>query len=248
MKKIFTAILGILFLSGNYTTKAQSFSVQKDTAVFFWPGGTTAQNFVNGVINPTTVATDSITIQWKVIATDFPSDWISNTTGSSVTGVCDNNLCYIASALWPSSSLMTSKKYGMGTGDFHLQTNLSAAATGTHYMTVRMYNQAHPSDSVTTTFIINKWADAVPQAPKIVSDIALYPNPATNELNLRYDASADIKTIAVYNIIGRVMTVYKATDNTGANLNLENIPTGVYFVRLMNNHGDVVATKKFNKQ
>jgi hypothetical protein len=74
-----------------------------------------------------------------------------------------------------------------------------------------------------------------------------YPNPAQNEVNVAYDANADIQNIALYSIIGKVLRVYKVTGNS-ANLDLENIPSGFYFVRLMNSHGDAVATRKFTKQ
>lgn len=85
---------------------------------------------------------------------------------------------------------------------------------------------------------------SVKQAPEIV----LYPNPAINELNVLYDAKADVKNIAVYNLIGRLMTVYKTAENGSANLNLEGIPPGIYYVWLINSEGNIVATKKFTKQ
>jgi hypothetical protein len=76
----------------------------------------------------------------------------------------------------------------------------------------------------------------------------LYPNPAHNEVNLVYNTTADIKNIAVYNIIGKVIAVYKVTENNSANLNLENLPSGIYFARLINSQGNVVVTRKFTKQ
>jgi hypothetical protein len=79
-------------------------------------------------------------------------------------------------------------------------------------------------------------------------EVVVYPNPATGEVNVLYDAKADIKSIAVYNLIGKLMTVYKTADNGSANLNLENIPEGIYYVWLINSQGDVMATKKFTKQ
>ncbi len=85
-------------------------------------------------------------------------------------------------------------------------------------------------------------------SPSSNGEISMYPNPAHNELNVIFDAASDVKNILVYNIIGRVMSVYKITDSNSANLNLENIPSGIYFVRLINSHGEMVATRKFTKQ
>ena len=43
------------------------------------------------------------------------------------------------------------------------------------------------------------------------------------------------------------MSIYRAGGNS-ANMSVENMPAGVYFVRLINNRGDIVATRKFTKQ
>jgi len=130
---------------------------------------------------------------------------------------------------------------------FYLSLNLTGATGGTHWMTVSIYDPTPLGTSQTMTFIINKTTTGVPSVTSSSNDAILYPNPANNELNVVYDASADIKNIAVYNIIGKVMTVYKVT-GSNANLNIENIPSGVYFVRLYNDQGNVVVTRKFTKQ
>ena len=107
------------------------------------------------------------------------------------------------------------------------------------------------NDSVVTSAPGDSSANKVPTAVTNInnqeSNILLYPNPAREELNVVFSATADIKTIAVYNIIGKVLVVYKVTGDS-ANMNLENIPSGIYFVRLTNSHGDVVVTRKFTKQ
>lgn len=243
MKKIFILFSIIAALSSTIV-KAQSFSVTHDTINYSWPNGYPSTiKIYDYIINPGATPADSIYLKWKIISSDFPSDWIDNT------GICDNNSCYSMSTVLASSGMNTSRAYHIGTtGDFHLQIFLATATTnGCYYATIRLYNVAVPTDSATATFIVCKVPTAVPTV-KPAEDINIYPNPATSELNVVYDASADVKNIAVYNIIGKVMTVYKVTSNSSANLNLENIPSGIYFVRLMNAHGQVVATRKFTKQ
>ena len=98
------------------------------------------------------------------------------------------------------------------------------------------------------TFIVRKNCAATNvNNTKPAEDFVLYPNPAYNELNVVYDASLDVKNIAVYNIIGKVMSVYKVS-GTSANLNIENIPSGIYFLRLYNSTGSVILTRKFTRQ
>jgi hypothetical protein len=84
---------------------------------------------------------------------------------------------------------------------------------------------------------------------RCTDDVTLYPNPAPgNELNIVYDQSADIKNIAVYNLIGKIVAVYKVTGNNSANLSLETLTPGIYFVRLFNSQGEVVLAKRFTRQ
>ncbi len=150
-----------------------------------------------------------------------------------------------------SGATFTSGAYAANTttGAFHLQLDLTSATSyGTYTMKVSLSDPT-TFTSKTVTFIVTKPApNAVPAIANTENNVKIYPNPATNELNAVYDAGADIKTIAVYNIIGKIMNVYKVTDNTSANLNIDNIPSGIYFVRLVNSHGEVVVTKKFTKQ
>jgi hypothetical protein len=77
--------------------------------------------------------------------------------------------------------------------------------------------------------------------------ITLYPNPAGYELNVLYDANAGIRNIIVYNMIGKPVTVYKVAGNS-ARLDIENIPSGIYFIRMVDGQGHVMATRRFTHQ
>ena len=79
--------------------------------------------------------------------------------------------------------------------------------------------------------------------------MVLYPNPAREAVNVIYNEKAGIKTIAVYNIIGKLMgPVYKPADNGSAKIDLDDIPNGIYFLRLMDSQGHVLATRRFTRQ
>jgi hypothetical protein len=240
MKKVFTFLVGVLLLNvAAVRLGAQSFTVQADTVNFAAPPGL---NNVEDTIIPTS---SSVTLQWKVInPTSIPSDWIP------LLGICDNVNCYTMTGLWPAGTVKTSAAYPLvGNHDFHLQEDLDAATTlGCYLVKVRLNNLAIPGDTAIENYFVCKTS---PTASAVVfrssSDVVLYPNPATNEVNVVYDAGADVKNIAIYSIIGKMSAIYKVNGNS-ANLNLENIPAGIYFVRLVNSQGNVVATKKFSKQ
>jgi len=251
MKKYLLIILGFLGLLSPAIMNAQSFSLVADT-VYFTVGNTTAvpsDLITNNTSSP-------LTLKWTVVETNFPNDWLD----SNAFGVCDNNICYQngndhsgnTMQLWNYTTgahdVFTSRPYAPDTpGAFNLSLNFAGAtSTGTHWVRIQI-EQAGLGTVDTATFIINKAPLAVQNVTDPASEIVLYPNPAHNELNVVYGAASDVKTIAIYNIIGKVMAVYKVGDNS-ANLNLENMPSGLYFVRLVSSHGDVVVTRKFAKQ
>jgi hypothetical protein len=58
-----------------------------------------------------------------------------------------------------------------------------------------------------------------------------------------------VKTIAVYNLIGKLMgPIYKPSSSSSAKIDLDDMPTGIYFLRLMDGQGRVVATRRFTRQ
>lgn len=245
MKKIFILFLiAVGFLSSSASNAQFSFSKWKDTVAINYIPGSGVTNTVDSIINP---GSFGVTLRWAVINCNFPADWFANGT----VGLCDNQLCTNVSSLWPSGASRTSGAYSAHTtnGDYHLQFGLPGGSTnGTFYITAKLLNASAAADSTTITFAVTYTGVAGVQGVVKGSDeISLYPNPATTDVNIVFDAIADVKTVAIYNIIGKVMSVYKVSGNS-ANLSLENVPSGIYFARLMNSQGEIVATRKFTKQ
>ncbi len=80
-------------------------------------------------------------------------------------------------------------------------------------------------------------------------DIILYPNPAREAVNVIFDEKFNVRTIAVYNLIGKLMgPIYKPASNNSAKIDLSDMPTGIYFLRLMDAQGHFVATRRFTRQ
>lgn len=244
MKKILLGFLGFIGLLAPAVLEGQNFSTAHDTVYATVSGiATVADNITNRTGS-------NVAISWHVLnATDLPSDWLT----SAAFGICDNVNCRgnAGGQLWNGTSgLSFNSTYYPNSahdsaGNFSLSLDFSSATTlGTHWVTVQI------TDGTTTkneTYVLTKVATAVPAVTANETNVVLYPNPANDEINLVYDANADVKNIAVYNIIGKLMTVYKVSGNS-ANLNLGNVPSGIYFARLVNANGQVVATRKFTKQ
>lgn len=243
MKKIFTLLCSAVALLGYSNANAQTFTMERDTA-FFTSTSATLQNIYD------TVAPmgSAVALKWNVVSSNFPADWLS------ASGICDNNNCYSfngPTGLWPAGTMKTSSSYPVAGAnhDFHLQFNASGITTsGTYYVRTRLYNSATSGDTAYATFMITASAPSgVSNVNRSNEDLSLYPNPATSEINLVYGGTADVKTVSIYNIIGKLMSVYRVNGNS-ANMSLENMPGGIYFVRLADAQGQIVATRKFTKQ
>jgi hypothetical protein len=245
MKKFLFSLITIFSLVGSTHSEAQSFSIEKDTVRLVYSYTTGGMQMLRDSIIPT----GSVTLTWKVASCNFPANWLS--AGSP--GMCDNKYCYNfsgATGIWPGGPGATevSNPYSAtGTRDFHLQLNLSSTAIttyGTYYCVV---NATGGSTDTNMVFAVTLNAPNAVQNVTKTEDILLYPNPCTNDINIVFDGEPDVKTIAVYNNIGRMVSIYKVS-GTSANINLENVQSGIYFVRLMNSQGMVVNTRKFTKQ
>jgi Secretion system C-terminal sorting domain len=249
MKKILSLLLVAVSLLSSFMLEAQTFTIPSDpTDTVYTPalGGayTVYQNIKN-------ITGSNVNIKWKVSACNFPADWLSTLQ------ICDRDNCRPSTLLWNiSTGTVNSYIATYHSNSTHDSTELFSVAvdlstvtsTGTsYYITVNMVDQGTGSYTKNLTIIFNRQHVAVNNVATSASDLLMYPNPAKEELNVVYEGVPDIKNIAVYNIIGKVMAVYHVNE-TSANLNLENVPSGIYFVRLLNSQGNVVVTKKFTKQ
>lgn len=240
MKKLFTILLTMIAVTGYKSVQAQSFSMERDT-VYFTTSGSSTQYINNNIVPAGSLP---VTIKWSIVSTNFPSDWLN------ASAICDNNSCYPAASSWPSGTARTSNIYNAGGSNrgFDMQFSPSATNTsGTYYMKVKLVNTTTMDSSYATFVVSSSSATSVNSMSRGNEEISLYPNPATTEINVVYDGSADIRTASIYNIIGKVMAVYRVSGNS-ANMSIENMPAGIYFLRLANAQGQLIATRKFTKQ
>ena len=74
------------------------------------------------------------------------------------------------------------------------------------------------------------------------SDIVLYPNPATSEINVQMGQNVDaVKNIIIYDIQGRAVSTFEPSTvrkSSGFKLPTANLKSGIYFVQLQNENGE----------
>jgi hypothetical protein len=244
MKKILllSAIAALFSLSFSVST-AQTFEAEKgDTSIASYNGNSTL-----GVYNRLrSTSSTAVNLQWRMTYDGIPASWY-------LTGVCDNIACRSASdsrdATWKGTAQYGSN-YNNAANDFHIAyENMTAVpnnTTAVAQITVR--DATNTSSQKILTFIATKGATGVVNVSRTDDEVVLYPNPAREAINVLFNEAAGIKNIALYNLIGKPVMVYRVQDNNSAKLDLNSVASGVYFMRLMNAQGNVVATRRFTRQ
>ncbi len=76
------------------------------------------------------------------------------------------------------------------------------------------------------------------------TNISLYPNPATDVINISVQGNSNDMNAEIYNVSGQV--VYKAAVQNNSSINISNLPDGMYYIKL--NGETANGTQKFIKQ
>ncbi len=242
MKRILLGLFTLTALNlGANTAKAQSFDIPHDTINTTYFSG-----FVDVHNDITIPGMANVPISWKVVNENFSSDptWVAD---QNTINVCDNYQCYTNNNNdLLDGTVYTTTYLADSTEVFKASFNLSGANPGTHFVSIRVWSTSNPNDSDTMTFIVNKWATGTTTVTKNNESIVLYPNPVRDEVNVVFN-DLDVKNIAVYNAIGKNMIVYR-TAGSSAKLDISKFPGGIYFLRMSDAKGNVVATKRITKQ
>ena len=249
MKK---AILVFLSVVGVFTAQAQStFTTIADTV----RGVATSDGAIDIHNDIMPASNTPIQIIWKVKSVNnLPSTWYSSTNNF---GICDNVNCFLylndgspVDAATHTTKLIYNNSSDTAKTSRSFKVTIDAAdypAGGPYYITCNLADVNNSASSKDVVFAFSKWPTSVSNVNQITDDVSIYPNPAKGDINVVFNGNAGIKNISVYNLIGKVVSVYKVNGNS-AKLDLSNMPSGIYFMRLVDNTGRIVATRKFTHQ
>lgn len=234
---VYLFILPLLFSANR--SEAQSFSMQKDTVAVTAYAYTDIYNYL------TNNTSDTLTVYWRVIYENLPPSW----EDYAAFGICDNVTCYDTSVL-SGSTLKTDTVSAGKNMPFKLQINVSPSSVMPTTAGNPMYVSFELSEGSTidtVTFAIHKWATNVSRVNNSREEVAVYPNPAQNEVNVTFNKELGVRNVAIYNLVGKQVSNYRVTGNS-AKLDIEKIPAGIYFLRLVDGNGRVVVTRRFTHQ
>jgi hypothetical protein len=200
----------------------------------------------------------NVKVKWNITSysngagTVLPSGYVVLANGWAFGGLCDNFECRNSVNALAGATYVTndypSTIVSNALNDFHAVFDADNAAANTFaYVRVNAVDNSNANSSRTITLLAFKSPTGVTSVNRYDDNIVVYPNPATSAVNVIFDKSSKIRTIAVYNLIGQATDMYRVSGNS-ANLQLSDAPAGVYFLRMLDERGNIVATRRFNRQ
>ncbi len=184
-----------------------------------------------------------IELAWIRSMVDIPSEW--------TTSVCDPNLCYAPFSDEP-----------LGPGDVLEPFTIMAGQTisgeqmyvqfqpnttpGTGSVMLKIYEIANPNNSVECEFSFSAVATSTGD-PELVT-VSLQPNPVGDRVRVVTSSNAPVRQVQLYNLVGKLVKQVDLGSAVNAfDLDLTELQEGMYFARMLNASGELVASKRFNK-
>lgn len=216
MKKIFTIILTALVLS-NFVS-AQSFSIVPKSGK---GQGSSVKNAIEVNVSFTNTSFDAAdtTFTYEVIDVNIPSAWGLQ--------ICDPFACLEGSGKVGFKSDFVMPNSGNNNGTFRIDfMPNSTSGVGTVKIAIKSAKTGF-TDTISAEGKV--WNVAVKETVKQSKEFSFYPNPAKDELVLKYNSRENIQ-VEIFNILGsKVKTFYLYGGQT--TVNIEELENGIYFLR-----------------
>jgi hypothetical protein len=151
------------------------------------------------------------------------------------TAVCDRNLCHGPTVEQASFFLDAGES---GTMDVHVYPNQT---NGAAIVEVTVTNDNDLEDSASAMYYFNQ-ALSTPEV--LTNALKIYPNPVVSEFFI--DGADDVQRVEIYNISGKLV---KEVQSFGqGSVNVDNLGTGNYIVRMWDDSNNQISTNVLSVQ
>jgi len=215
MKTILLLVLSLF----TFSTFAQ-FSIDTDSVYVLYDTNEpeiTAYN-VHSTTNPT------VTLRWEVVSVDVPSTWENDFF------ICDAVQCWDSTVNTNTYDLPDNKDYPL---DCHFLNN---GAIGEGKAKIRIWEVGDSANTVQTVTYLAKVEEAVGIKSVSKINVSVFPNPASNTIQVRNIDKQRITKLEIYSIIGRKVKEQISLNNN-ENLNISGLESGVYILVLTDSSG-----------
>lgn len=192
------------------------------------------------------LTSDPLTLQWQLLtdSTAHPEGWV-------VIGICDNIVCRAPYSDFYYGETQTTNPIEPGDSSL-LELRVYAPVSspdgiGTMKVLVSS-NDIGSAQSDTAVYILEKGGTRIDLIPVSDNRVNLYPNPAHTEITLYIDRNLQASRVEVYNIIGRKFHgVDLSTSSELTKLPISQLSNGIYMLRVLDETGKIITTRKFTK-
>jgi len=185
---------------------------------------------ISDIVAYSTVTNESsfnVNYEWVRTEIEISEEWTS--------AVCDKNQCYLYFVDSEEFSLAPGEE---GTLDVHVYPDDSEGAA---IIEVKVTDIANPDNTDTGLYLFN---NSLGTAERLTNAIALYPNPALNQLFL--ENSDDVELIEFYDIRGKLHLTTQV--NGSLSIDISDLSSGNYIVRMWSLNNKQVSTNLLMKQ
>lgn len=192
----------------------------------------------NGITNTSNLS--SLNITWQ--GTLFPS------TGWGVAGVCDivNGSQFGNCYNWPVGPIQLTIPPGLS-ADFKVTFKNDSTANPAPVNSVCYFSiliTTAGSANKTIWYRVTKDPLGITSMNRVSDAVVIFPNPSRDIVNIAIDPTIGAKSFMISNLIGRTIGVYNVSGGV-QKIDMDDAPTGVYFLRVCDAQGKVLETKKF---
>jgi hypothetical protein len=171
---------------------------------------------------------DTLILKWTRKIETLTQGWSS--------AVCDKNFCYIPTVDTMRLIMAPDEVSNM---DIHIY---PMGITGTAKITLKVEQVGNPENSVSGTYLFNGSTPTRGEGEKEI--IQIYPNPAVEFFIV--NSPVVLGKIELYNITGDKAKIFYAYKNK--RYYIDDIPSGIYLVRLLNLQEEIVKTLVLKKK
>ena len=191
------------------------------------------------------ITDDPISLRWvHEISPDCNANWTFP--------VCDNNSCYdesISSNVNSSFNIPAMLGAGEESTLFSLHVKPKGAA-GCCTVKLHFYSMTDFNTIIETidfdVRINDSECELVSVSEETAAALRIFPNPITDYFQIEGNHNQDVKSLVVYNLLGRKVRAFDAVNNT--RFDMSGLPQGIYLVSMMDQEGGVIKTTRISRQ
>lgn len=221
MKNIFT----LTFITFSFVAFSQSISLTTADSIHLEQVTTSLNDVLEHKTDVKSEVFGSAEVLWKIDSIYYPSAWELS--------LCDIETCPI---ITDTTGTNTFTLAGKATGELKMGYTPNGVS-GTSYVRVGIVVEGTTDSVIYMVYTAKITADIT--AIKGTSEgygFSLYPNPASNKLNLTIKDYSEIQKIAIYNVIGKEVSNFKINENLKT-IDLSSFNNGVYIVKIFDKNG-----------